>query len=101
MASKNGFESSKKGIGKLKPIPLSQLMDQWKPREWIVDLFGAKGSSVLLAADKGSGKTTFIYRMAEALGCKRMFMSELKTKKSKVFVWQADESKNNALDKFK
>ena len=67
MASKNGFESSKKRIGKLKPIPLSQLMDQWKPREWIVDLFGAKGSSVLLAADKGSGKTTFIYRMAEAL----------------------------------
>ena len=42
MASKNGFESSKKGIGKLKPIPLSQLMDQWRPKEWIVDLFGAK-----------------------------------------------------------
>ena len=101
MASKNGFESSKKGIGKLKPIPLSQLMDQWKPREWIVDLFGAKGSSVLLAADKGSGKTTFIYRMAEALEYQKMFMGELKTKKSKVFVWQADESKNNALDKFK
>ena len=101
MASKNGFESSKKGIGKLKPIPLSQLMDQWKPRDWIVDLFGAKGSCVLLAADKGSGKTTFIYRMAEALEHQKMFMSELKTKKSKVFVWQADESKNNALDKFK
>ena len=72
----------KKGIGKLKPIPLSQLMDQWKPREWIVDLFGAKGSCVLLAADKGSGKTTFIYRMAEALEYQKMFMGELKTKKS-------------------
>ena len=101
MASKNGFDSSKKRIGKLKPIPLSQLMDQWKPREWIVDLFGAKGSCVLLAADKGSGKTTFIYRMSEALEHQKMFMSELKTKKSKVFVWQADESRNNALDKFK
>ena len=101
MAYKHGFDSSKKGIGKLKPIPLSQLMDQWKPREWIIDLFGAKGSSVLLAADKGSGKTTFIYRMAEALEHQKMFISELKTKKSKVFVWQADESKNNALDKFK
>ena len=86
MAYKNGFESIKKGIGKLKPIPLSQLMDQWKPREWIVDLFGAKGFSVLLAADKGSSKTTFIYRMAEAIGCKRILMGELKTKKSKVFV---------------
>ena len=91
----------KKGIGKLKPIPLSQLMDQWRPREWVVDLFGAKGSCVLLAADKGSGKTTFIYRMAEALEYQKMFMGELKTKKSNVFVWQADESRNNALDKFK
>ena len=94
-------KKARKGIGKLKPIPLSQLMDQWKPKEWIVDLFGAKGSCVLLAADKGSGKTTLIYRMAEALACQKMFMGELKTKKSKVFVWQADESKNNALDKFK
>ncbi len=94
-------KNERKGIGKLKPIPLSQLMDQWKPREWIIDLFGAKGSCVLLAADKGSGKTTFIYRMAEALEYQKMFMGELKTKKSKVFVWQADESRNNALDKFK
>ena len=76
----------KKGIVKLKPIPLSQLMDQWKPREWTVDLFGAKGSCVLLAADKGSGKTSFIYRMAEALEYQKMFIGELKTKKSKVFV---------------
>ena len=101
MAHKHGFDSSKKGIGKLKPIPLSQLMDQWRPREWIIDLFGAKGSCVLLAADKGSGKTTFIYRMAEALEYQKMFMGELNTKKSKVFIWQADESRNNALDKFK
>ena len=50
MSSKNGFDSRKKGIGKLKPIPLSQLIDQWEPKDWIVDLFGAKGSSVLLAA---------------------------------------------------
>ena len=76
-------------------------MDHWKPKEWIVDLFGAKGSCVLLAADKGSGKTSFIYRMAEALEYQKMFMGELKTKKSKVFVWQADESRNNSLDKFK
>ena len=102
MKSKNVFDSTtNKGIGKLKPIPLSQLMAQWRPREWIIDLFGAKGSCVLLAADKGSGKTTFIYRMAEALEYQKMFMGELKTKKSKVFVWQADESRNNALDKFK
>ena len=39
--------------------------------------------------------------MAEALEYQNMFMGELKTKKSKVFVWQADESRNNSLDKFK
>ena len=65
MAYKHGFDSSKKGIGKLKPIPLSQLMDQWKPREWTVDLFGAKGSCVLLAADKGSGKTLSLIHISE------------------------------------
>jgi len=85
--SKNDFDSTvNKGLGKLKPIPLSQLMDQWRRREWIVDLFGAKGSCVLLATDKGSGKTTFIYRMAEALEYQKMFMDKLKIKKSKVFV---------------
>ena len=77
------------------------MMDQWIPREWIVDLFGAKGSCVLLAADKGSGKSTLIYRMAEALEFQKLFMGELKTNKSKVFVWKAYESKINALDKFK
>ena len=77
MKSKKDFDSNEnKGIGKLKPIPLSQLIDQWRPREWIVDLFGAKGSCVLLAADKDSGKTTLIYRMAEALACQKMFMGE-------------------------
>ena len=39
--------------------------------------------------------------MAEALEYQKMFIGELKTKKSKVFVWQADESRNNSLDKFK
>ena len=39
MKSKNDFDSTtNKGIGKLKPIPLSQLMAQWRPREWIIDL---------------------------------------------------------------
>ena len=68
MKSKNDFDSTvNKGIGKLKLTPLYQLMDQWRPREWIVDLFGAKCSFFLFAADKGSGKTTFIYRLGEAL----------------------------------
>tara|TARA_B100000886_G_scaffold115786_1_gene77876 strand:+ start:173 stop:484 length:312 start_codon:yes stop_codon:yes gene_type:complete len=77
------------------------MMDKWIPREWIVDLFCAKDTCVLLAADKGLGKSTLIYRMAEALEFQKMFMGEFKTNKSKVFVCKAYESRNNALDKFK
>ena len=39
--------------------------------------------------------------MAEALEFQKMFMGEFKTNKSKVVVWKAYESRNNALDKFK
>ena len=49
------------------------MMDQWIPREWIVDLLGAKGTCVLLAAYKGSGKSTLIYRMAEAFEFKNTY----------------------------
>ena len=85
----------------MKPIPVDELMLTWKPTEWIVDSFGAKGACVLLAGDKGSGKSAFMYRMAEANQKGEIFMTELVTKKSKVFVWQADESRNNAHVKIK
>ena len=90
-----------KNTGIMKPIPVDELMLSWEPTEWIVDLFGAKGACVLLAGDKGSGKSVFMYRMAEALQNEEPFMTELKTKKSKVFIWQADESRNNAKAKIK
>ena len=90
-----------KKIAKLKPIPLSELMNSWKPAEWIVDLVGAKSACVLLAGDKGSGKSAFMYRMAESITTGSIFMNELATKKAKVFIWQADESRNNAQLKLK
>ena len=50
------------GMGKkaFKPIPVDELMLTWQPTEWIVDSFGAKGASVLLAGDKGSGKSVLL-----------------------------------------
>ncbi len=90
-----------KNTGIMNPIPVDELMLTWKPTEWIVDLFGAKGACVLLAGDKGSGKSVFMYRMAEALQKGEPFMTELQTKQSKVFIWQADESRNNAKAKIK
>ena len=98
---KNVDEKVGKGTGIMKPIPVDELMLSWKPAEWIVDLFGARGSCVLLAGDKGSGKSVFMYRMAETIQKGELFMTELCTKKSRVFVWQADESRNNAQAKIK
>ena len=98
---KNVDKEVGKGSGIMKPIPVDELMLTWKPTEWIVNLFGATGSCVLLAGDKGSGKSVFMYRMAEAIQKGEIFMTELETKKSKVFIWQADESRNNAKAKIK
>ena len=53
----------------------------------------------MLAGDKGSGKTAFCYRLAEAVSKCEVFLEQLETVKSKVLIWQADESQDNALDK--
>ena len=85
-------------VGKV-PTSVEELLKNKKPREWIVDSFGAKGAAVLLAGDKGSGKSAFCYRLAEAVSKGEVFLEQLETVKSKVLIWQADESQDNALDK--
>ena len=85
-------------VGKV-PTPVDELLKNKKPTKWIVDSFGARGAAVLLAGDKGSGKSAFCYRLAESVSKGAVFLGQLETVKSKVLVWQADESKENALDK--
>ncbi len=85
-------------VGKV-PTPIDVLLKNKKHTEWIVDSFGAKGAAVLLAGDKGSGKSAFCYRLAESVSKGEVFLEQLETVKSKVLIWQADESKTNALDK--
>ena len=84
-----------KPVEKLQSTELRALIEEYKPTEWIVDSFGAKGACVLLAGDKGSGKTAFLYRLSEAISNGSAFMGELSTNPKKVLVWQADESRNN------
>ena len=90
-----------KPVEKIQSTELSDLIKEYKPTEWIVDSFGAKGACVLLAGDKGSGKTAFLYRLSEAISNGSVFMGELSTTPKKVLVWQADESRNNAHVKIK
>ena len=83
------------------PKDISQYLENHQPTEWIIDSFGARGACVILAGDKGSGKSTFLYRLAESISKGEKFLSELSTIKKKVLVWQSDESKINALNKLK
>ena len=83
------------------PKDISTYLKTRKPTEWIVDSFGASGACVIIAGDKGSGKTSFLYRLAESISKGEKFLSELYTVKKKVLIWQADESKINALNKLK
>jgi len=70
-----------------------------EPKQWVVEEIGAKGACVLLAADKGSGKTSLLYQMANAITQGQPFLGQLKTEQKKVLVIQGDESRLNAVDK--
>ena len=78
-----------------KPISIGQLKSSQDDAEWIVDSFAAKGSLVLIAADVGTGKTTFLYSLASAIGKGESFLiddsgkGQLSTKKKKVLFIQA------------
>jgi hypothetical protein len=85
-------------VGKVRT--LKEIQAQQKPKEWIVDEFGVSGACVLLAADKGSGKTSLMYGMAAAIQNGETFMGQLTTQKRNVLIWQADESRDNLIDKF-
>ena len=67
--------------------------------EWIVDEFGTAGGCVLLAADKGCGKSSLMYGMAAAIQDGAMFMGQLQTQKRKILFWQGDEPASNMRNK--
>ncbi len=69
------------------------------PTEWIISEFGAKGAAVILASESGVGKTSFMYRAAEAVALGEPLMGQLPTLRQRVLFIQADESRRNAADK--
>lgn len=85
-------------VGKVRS--LKEIQAQRQPKEWVVDEFGVSGACVLLAADKGSGKTSFMYGMAAAIQNGDTFMGQLATQKRNILIWQADEPRNDIDEKF-
>jgi len=60
-------------------------------REWRVELLAAVGAVVLLAAEKGSGKTALCMRLAAAVSSGTPFLDQLQTTQGRVLYVQADE----------
>jgi len=69
--------------------------------DWVIRDFLARGALVLLAAEMGSGKSTLIYRAAEAIFEGSLFLDQLPTKKGRVLVIQGDEPPADATKKFR
>ncbi len=70
-------------------------------RIWLVDQFVALGAVVLLAAEKGSGKTVLLLRLIEAVCEGGLFMNQLSTKKGKVLLIQCDEPEEDTYSKLR
>lgn len=59
--------------------------------EWMIEGFLAKGGTTLLAAEAGSGKTSFLLRAAAAVEEGQLFLDQVPTKKGRVLFIQGDE----------
>ena len=68
--------------------------------DWVIREFLARGALVVLAAEMGSGKSTLIYRAAEAIHNGSLFLDQLQTQKGRVLVLQGDEAPSDAVKKF-
>ena len=78
-----------------------QLLKTREATDWIVDQFIPRGRLTLLAGASGSGKSSLLYGLAEAVSNGSDFMGQLTTKRGKVCFIQSDESPENASDKLK
>ena len=90
--------------GDVQKVPIQSAKDVLKTREatdWIADQFIPRGRLTLLAGASGSGKSSLLYGLAEAVSNGSDFMGQLTTKRGKVCFIQSDESPENAADKLK
>ncbi len=69
--------------------------------DWVIRDFLARGAFVLLGAEMGSGKSTLIYRAAEAIQQGTFFLDQISTIKGRVLVIQGDEPPSDARKKFR
>jgi hypothetical protein len=81
------------------PRSAANALKQRKPTVWIVSEFGAASALVILAAEKGTGKSSLCYALAAAISDGSKFLNQCETVQGKVLVWQADESEGDMFNK--
>ena len=89
------------GVQKVPIQSVKQVLATREPTDWLVDQFIPRGRLTLLAGASGSGKSSLLYGLAEAVSIGADFMGQLATKRGKVCFIQSDESPENAADKLK
>jgi RecA-family ATPase len=67
----------------------------------VIDEFLAKGATMLLVAQAGSGKISFLYAAAAAVEEGRAFLEQIQTKQGRVLIIQGDEPENDCYNKLK
>lgn len=84
-----------------KPRSLADELKNPRIQEWIIEDILPKAAFVLLGAEAGAGKSTFIYRIAAAVASGEAFAGAFQvTRPGKVLILQADESKGDLQKKF-
>ena len=76
-----------------------EVCDGAKPIEEAIERFLPFGAVTMLGADPGTGKSVFIYRVAEAAAYGKKFMGQLQCVEGNVLVVQKDESDANMRQK--
>ena len=78
---------------------LDEVIANQKPIDVAIERFLPFGAITILGADPGTGKSVFIYRVAEAAAYGRPLFGELQTVQGNVLVVQKDESGANLKQK--
>ena len=93
--SSRGHLSDRECQGNVQKVAIQSAKQLLKTREatdWIVDQFIPRGHLTLLAGASGSGKSSLLYGLAEAVSNGSDFMGQLTTKRGKVCFIQSDET---------
>lgn len=100
-AKSYGYKKEVKSSPGFKLVPKGSRGVKGGKVDWVIDEFLAKGATLLLAAQAGSGKTSLLYAAAAAVEKGGFFLDQIQTKKGRALIIQGDEPENDCYSKLK